>query len=205
MKNLNQVLLFLLLCSLKVSAQTPAEKLADTKIKQLNALSIDTVLTYKLQAYEYYGYSNPKLKCSTVDLVFLIWADKNHNYIRQVDPCYEREPVIDEMGDVINLLRKHLSEIISEELKPPVGIVKVDGKDVISHVEILHDQYQIYTINLTGKVYKKVLPHSYIDTLTWKNPNINYAFNQTTFLKLINDLVAKRLDKLRLQLATIKK
>jgi hypothetical protein len=199
---------FLLLCTVGVSAQTAAEKLAAIKIKQLNSLGVDTVLTYRLESSLYRSWRDPKLKCSTVDLVFLIWADKKHNFIQQIDPCYEREQVIDEMGEIISLLRNNMPELIKEELKPAMEVGKINGRDTTYEIRTLHDSKYIYTINISDKHYTKALSEYSLNTKEFidsTKPNINYNFNQATHLKLLNDFITKKLDALHLQLAALKK
>lgn len=207
MKNLNLFLLFLFLGMVEVSAQT-AEKLVNAKIKELSVLGIDTVLTYRdgCSGCEFILGNSP---CETKDYLYLVWADKTHNYIQRFDPCYHHEPVADEMNGVINLLRKHLPELIKEELKPPKELVKIDGKDVVSTVEMMHDDYYIYTINLSGTLYRKVISSNNLYTKVFggneNSRNINYSYNQSTYLKQLNDFVGKRIEGLYRRLTEIKK
>ena len=191
-------------------AQTDVENKIDAAVKSLKEQGVNTIISfhpYCVGCITTWSDTS-KSACHSADLQYLIWTKDNQNFIQLFDQCYEYQPLIGVVTHFIAIYDEHLQEILKEEIKPVAYNILVDGKEQIFESSIDHDFHHDFLFYLeTGKVAKPMQDYylnnrfegdfSNRPNTASKPINVNYQYNQKTYLKKLLDELDKDLKYAR--------
>lgn len=184
------------------SAQT-ADNKVEAKLIELRKAGVDTIILYHsyciggaLMAID----SADAAKCHPNNEKYLFWADKGINYVQRFDECYNYNTIKDKSTLVIQLIKFHFLSLKKERIKPVKFRQMYKGKMQTLITSIDHSCYADIDFYIGKKVSKFIndfaLDTKFVDDKK-NQPNINYSYNQHTYLKQLKDMVEKEIAELK--------
>lgn len=197
-----------------VNAQMPLMKVVIEKVQALKQSGVDTIITYHPYCVGCVltGISTLE-RCFQNIRQYVIWQENKESYVQFFDECYTYSPQKGAKA-FIALLSKNASVIMQEKLLPVEFEKLYQGKLQRFNSWIDHSDHQDFVFYINGDTVEKPIDNYVLDT-RWEddysrgtddkrtNPppgkavNINYAKNQTTYLKKLKDLAEQEIEKIK--------
>ncbi len=177
-------------------------------------MGVDTVINYRSYCTGCYITFNDKDTCHSDNNHYLIWIYKTEIFVQRFNECYNYRVSVDKNGRLLAFIRDHLSKIVKEEIKPVIYKKIINGKAQLEGSFIDHSDHYQYLIKIGIRLYDKHFNNYDLDTRYEhqmfnaiekdKPHNINYEYNQHTYLKQFKDFISKMLIAMRVELNTKK-
>lgn len=173
-----------------------------TKVAELQKAGVDTIIIY-------YTYCNGRLpmlilegdtaKCHTDESKYLLWVSKGINHVQKFDGCYNYNELKNKSSESINLIKFHFALLRKESIKEVIFRKKIDGKYQLLFSSVDHSCHAELEFYIGAKkIFKNInyyaLGTKFIadyDHSKIKYFNLNYAYNQHTYLKKLKDFIEK--------------
>lgn len=163
-----------------------------TKIQELRNKKIDFI--------EYKQHSIGSIRLSRTDdlnncpscisnfSIYLIWREKENQYIQIFDNCGSFLPVNIENTNILEFANKNFNIINLERIK----YYQVDKKTVSM---ISHSEFKDFLLSRQGT---EIYNHFDVYNLTTNSekPNLNYKYNQNLKIIELNNLIEEKLEKI---------
>lgn len=170
------------------------ENKSKVKIAELKASGIDTLVCYYVECYGYVSTS-AKDSCQLEEVRYIYWPQASKFHLQRLDNCYEYEPVLTDSSQFWKVLKKNISKIKTEEIKPPQHtVINKKGKKEqleVATVYTAHTCTFVFELYIGETTFKKYISDFdlYTERIDETTPNDNYKYNQQTQLKKLKDLI----------------
>ena len=202
------------MCFTTAQSQSQIREYLPVKSSELKLSGVDTVISY--HAYcsgciiEALG--TDLLGCHSNIEKYLIWVKDGRNFIQKFDECYSYYPISVSTNSFIDIIKTHLEEIKEEEIKGVAFKVIIDGKESMGMATIDHTNHYNFEFYVNNQYFKKEIDDYRLNTEFYDNyfsdrknpnfknptkePNINYSYNQNTYLKKLKDIIESKIKQL---------
>ena len=202
-----------LLWSLIVYSQHSVDNNIKNKIDELHGMAVDTILGYQFNCSGKPPVAigaNDTAKCHPIYVEYLLWKNKGKSVVQRFDECYNYKPIVIDKDLAMNVIKKHLSAIIRESIKPvSYKIVDNTGHAKFYNELQTHSCIGDFTFYINNKIIKKRVDEFDLSTRTiddskYKNgkeiiikrANVNYNANNNTYLKQLSEFVKNEIESI---------
>lgn len=191
MKPITCLLACLLLIPLYAKSQNLVEKQAIGFIKTLKAKGVNTIVSYHPYCVGNELIISDTTKCQASDTYYVIWSNKKKNFVRRFDDCKTYQDSSNSANNIFKLLSAHFSQIKKERIKGVSVWEMYKGKRQLMEIMRDHSCHGDFTFYIhSDSIIKRIdyfdLETKFISTSSediQKPQNINYEYNQRTYLK----------------------
>jgi|GEM_PF-3572620 len=191
MKPALYILITILLLSSFARAQNSAKEQAMNFVKTLKVKGVDTIICYHPYCTGGMVIITDTTKCQVNDTYYIIWADQGKNFLNQFDDCYTYIGKVNQANTIFKLLKFHFNQIKKEQIKRVSYWDVYKGKRQLMSVSIDHSCHGNFTFYIDSTMINKRINYFDLETKftdaisenTGQRLNINYNYNQHTYLK----------------------
>lgn len=205
-----------LICVLIISLITATASFAQIRnlskrITELKASGVDTLIIYNSYCngcYRPYDLSKRNI-CQSFDQQYLVWLKDGRNYVQLFDECYTYNILNNSLNEFVNFIKLHISAIKSEEIKPIQYKTIYQGKEVIATTEVDHSHLWVFDLYVGSETIRKTIDGYRLSEFTdssflskgYTGYNINYTYNQNTYLNRVKNLIEQKVKELKFEIS----